>query len=95
MTNQEQQLNIQPGRERAELFDEGVTMDQQTRLRRIRLDLIKTQKLHQLRFVNSVISIDYSLSRGGVSEKYCADIERKVHRNIHVNNQPVHKNYLF
>jgi hypothetical protein len=35
--------------ERAAFFDEGVRLDEQARLRRIRLDEIKTQKLNELR----------------------------------------------
>ena len=35
--------------ERAAFFDEGVRLDEQARLRRARLDEIKTEKLNQLR----------------------------------------------
>ena len=35
--------------ERAAFFDEGARLDEQARLRRIRLDEIKTQKLNELR----------------------------------------------
>ncbi len=40
--------------ERATFFDEGTQADEQARLRRIRLDQIKTQKLNELRFVHSI-----------------------------------------
>ncbi|CAF3612797.1 unnamed protein product [Rotaria sp. Silwood1] len=60
--------------ERAAFFDEGVRLDEQARLRRIRLDEIKTQKLNELR-------------RAGVPEKYCADIERKINAPINVNTE--------
>jgi hypothetical protein len=36
--------------ERATFFDEGIKVDEQAKLRRIRLDQIKTQKLNELRF---------------------------------------------
>ncbi|CAF0738678.1 unnamed protein product [Adineta steineri] len=58
--------------DRAEFFEEGVRREEEARLRRIRLDQIKTQKLEELR-------------RAGVPEKYCADIERKINAetNLH------------
>lgn len=59
--------------ERAAFFDEGVRLDEQARMRRMRLDEIKTQKLNELR-------------RAGVPEKYCADIERKIHGVVNDNN---------
>ncbi|CAF4015242.1 unnamed protein product [Adineta steineri] len=59
--------------ERTAFFDEGARLDEQARLRRMRLDEIKTQKLNDLR-------------RAGVPEKYCADIERKIHITAHSNN---------
>ncbi|CAF5205769.1 unnamed protein product, partial [Rotaria magnacalcarata] len=55
-------------------FDEGVRLDEQARLRRLRLDEIKTQKLNELR-------------RAGVPEKYCADIERKINAPINLNTE--------
>ncbi|CAF1525130.1 unnamed protein product [Rotaria magnacalcarata] len=60
--------------ERAAFFDEGVRLDEQARLRRLRLDEIKTQKLNELR-------------RAGVPEKYCADIERKINAPINLNTE--------
>jgi len=60
--------------ERAAFFDEGVKVDEQARLRRNRLDEIKTQKLNELR-------------RAGVPEKYCVDIERKIHGAINLNTE--------
>lgn len=72
LRNQIVQHEKQKVQERATFFDEGVRLDEQARLRRIRLDEIKNQKLNELR-------------RAGVPEKYCADIERKVHGAIHVN----------
>ncbi|CAF1645153.1 unnamed protein product, partial [Adineta ricciae] len=58
--------------DRAEFFEEAVRREEEARLRRVRLDQIKNQKLEELR-------------RAGVPEKYCADIERKINAetNLH------------
>ncbi|CAF1033604.1 unnamed protein product, partial [Didymodactylos carnosus] len=60
VTNEKQKVE-----DRTAFFDEGARLDDEARIRRLKLDGIKKHKLDELR-------------RAGVPEKYCADIERKM-----------------
>ncbi|XP_026782837.3 cilia- and flagella-associated protein 45 [Pangasianodon hypophthalmus] len=51
---------------RRELFREGEKLDEEARMRRARLDEIKDKKLKELK-------------AAGLPEKYCNDVERKIH----------------
>ncbi|MCI4379029.1 hypothetical protein PGIGA_G00223090 [Pangasianodon gigas] len=51
---------------RRELFREGEKLDEEARMRRARLDEIKEKKLKELK-------------AAGLPEKYCSDVERKIH----------------
>ncbi|KAJ7995468.1 hypothetical protein DPEC_G00244870 [Dallia pectoralis] len=51
---------------RKEIYKEGGRLDEEARLRRIRLDEIKEKKLRELK-------------AAGLPEKYCNEVERKVH----------------
>jgi len=53
--------------ERKTHFEEGVRMEEEARLRRVRLNEVKTKKLVELR-------------EAGIPMKYCSEIERKVNK---------------
>lgn len=57
--------------ERNAFFDEGVQMEEEAKLRRVRLEEAKTRKINELR-------------NAGIPEKYLAQVERKINHPQHV-----------
>ncbi|VDK39807.1 unnamed protein product [Taenia asiatica] len=61
--------------ERNAFFEEGVRMEEEARLRRLRLEDAKSRKMEELRQ-----ALFYFSRKAGIPEKYLAEIERKAGR---------------